>query len=101
MVFTGSWDRTVRGWDPRRPSVPAAVISLGAKVFCMDAGVDRLVVGGSDRHMHIYDVRSLARPLERRESSLKHQVRSVQVGMGQRGYASCSVEGRVALEYFE
>lgn len=101
QVFTGSWDRSVRAWDPRQPAAPTAIVKMGTKAFCLDVGVDRLVVGGSDRHVHIYDLRSLGRPLERRESSLKHQLRSLQICMGQRGYVSSSVEGRVALEYFD
>lgn len=100
QIFTGSWDRTVSAWDPRQGASPVSVTLLDAKVFCLDVGVDTLVVGASDRHVHIYDVRKLTKPIERRESSLKHQLRAVQVGLGQRGYVSSSIEGRVAVEYF-
>merc|ERR1719464_1733692 len=91
LVLTGSWDRTVKAWDPRRPTVPAATLPLGAKVFALDAGRDRVAIGGSDRHVHVYDIRRLASPLERRESSLKHQIRALRIGVDQRSFASCSV----------
>jgi len=101
LIFTGSWDRTLRAWDPRQPGGAAATVQLGAKVFALDVGTQHIVVGGSDRHIHVLDVRQLGAPAEKRESSLKHQVRSVKVGVDQRSYASASVEGRCALEYFD
>lgn len=101
QIFTGSWDRTVRAWDPRTAAGPVSVLHLRAKVFCMDLGTDKVVVGAADRCVHIYDARRLGQPLERRESSLKHQVRAVAVGVDGSSYVSGSVEGRVAVEYFD
>lgn len=101
QVFTASWDRSLRAWDPRQPQRPIQVVSLGVKAFCMDAQGTRVLVGGSDRHVHIFDVRRMGMPIERRESSLKHQIRAVKVGTDQRSFASGSVEGRVAIEYFD
>lgn len=101
QVFTGSWDRTLRSWDLRQPGKPVQYVSVGAKVFCMDTSTDRVVVGGSDRNVYIFDVRSMSMPLEKRESSLKHQIRTLQVGTDQKAFVSGSVEGRVALEYFD
>lgn len=101
QVFTGSWDRTLRAWDPRQPQRPIQVVALGAKAFCMDTSNDRVLVGGSDRNVHIYDVRRMGMPIEKRESSLKHQIRTIQVGIDQRAFASGSAEGRVAIEYFD
>lgn len=100
QVFTGSWDRTVRSWDPRQPSRPIQIVNLGTKVFALDVGTDKVIVGGADRCVHIYDARNMAEPLEKRESSLKHQIRALSVGIDQRAFASSSVEGRVAIEYF-
>lgn len=101
QVFTGSWDRSLRAWDTRQPGVATKVVHMGTKVFALDCGVDKVVVAGADRHIHIFDVRRLGTALEKRESSLKHQVRAVKVGIDQRSYASSSVEGRVAIEYFD
>lgn len=101
QIFTASWDRTVRTWDPRTAAGAVSVLTLGAKAFCMDLGTDKLVVGASDRCLHIYDIRRLGPSLEKRESSLKHQVRAVAVTMDGLSYVSGSVEGRVALEHFD
>lgn len=101
QVFTGSWDRSVRAWDPRHPATPTGAVSLGHKVFAMDVGVDRIIVGASDKRIHIFDPRKLAQPLEKRDSLLKHQVRALKIGNDPRFYASSSVEGRVGIEYFE
>eukprot|EP00419_Tripos_fusus_P001140 CAMPEP_0172688146 /NCGR_PEP_ID=MMETSP1074-20121228/22219_1 /TAXON_ID=2916 /ORGANISM="Ceratium fusus, Strain PA161109" /LENGTH=271 /DNA_ID=CAMNT_0013507743 /DNA_START=67 /DNA_END=883 /DNA_ORIENTATION=- len=102
QVFTASWDRTLRGWDPRRqPATPSAAIRVGAKPFAMDVSSDKVLIGGSDRHIHIFDVRRLNSPLERRDASLRHQIRVVKVGIDQRSYASGSVEGRCAIEYID
>jgi len=98
QVFTGSWDRTLRAWDPRQPLRPIQVVQLGAKAFCMDTCTNFVVVGGSDRNIHLFDVRQ---PLEKRESALKHQIRCVKVAPDERSFASGSVEGRVAIEYFD
>mmetsp|Transcript_68334 Transcript_68334/g.193618 ORF Transcript_68334/g.193618 Transcript_68334/m.193618 type:complete len:329 (-) Transcript_68334:87-1073(-) len=101
QIFTGSWDRRVCAWDPRQGTEPTAVAQVGAKVFCMDAGADRIVVGGSDRCIHIYDLRNLSTRLEKRDSTLKHEVRALKIATDQRAYASGSIEGRCAIEYFD
>lgn len=101
QVFTGSWDRTLKSWDPRQPGRPSQHVAVGAKVFCMDTSADKILVGGSDRNIAIFDVRRLSMPLEKRESTLKHQIRCLQVGIDQKSFVSGSVEGRVALEYFD
>ncbi|CAE8623147.1 unnamed protein product [Polarella glacialis] len=101
QVFSASWDRTLRAWDLRQPGPSLAVVNLGTKAFCMDVGVDKVIVGGADRCVHVFDTRRLGTLLEKRESSLKHQIRSVKVGIDQKFFASSSVEGRVAIEYFD
>jgi len=104
QVMTSSWDRSLRCWDPRRPGAPTQIVPLGVKAFSMDTCDDKVIVGGADRHVHIFDPRMMgsgAPLLERRESSLKHQIRSVKVSYDMKSFASSSVEGRVAIEYFD
>lgn len=101
QVFTGSWDGTLRAWDPRRPQKPTQYVSLGAKVFCMDVSDNKVIVGGSDRHVHIHDMRKMNQPIDRRESSLKFQIRSLKANPKEPFFASGSVEGRVAIEYLD
>jgi len=101
QLFTGGWDRTLRMWDVRRPGAPTQTLNVTAKVFAMDVGVNRVLLAGSDRHTQIFDLRRMDVPMDKRESPLKHQLRAVKVGIDQRGFASSSVEGRVAIEYLD
>ncbi|EEP79778.1 hypothetical protein UREG_04624 [Uncinocarpus reesii 1704] len=72
----------------------------------------------ASRALHIYDLRSLAtfteesgsvpppnkldiEPWQRRESSLKFMTRAVACMPNDAGYASSSIEGRVAVEWFD
>lgn len=61
---------------------------------------NRLIVGTSNRHVLIYDVRNLSQPEQRRESSLMNQTRVIRGFPDTTGYALGSIEGRVAVEYF-
>lgn len=74
----------------------------------------------ANRHIHIYDIRNMKEPWQQRESSLKYMLRSIRLmpnGEGnpnenrmycwiltnvlRKGYACSSIEGRVALEFFD
>ena len=43
----------------------------------MDLSNEKLVVGTSNRHVFIWDVRNISEPLQQRESSLKYQTRAI------------------------
>lgn len=111
LLFTGSWDRTVGVWDER--SSPLSItsrLSLPDKVYSMDICDDRnlLLVATAGRHIYLYDTRSLGQPLQKRESSLKYQTRTVKFfpagesEIGQQGGFICaSIEGRVAVDFID
>ena len=79
----------------------------------MDSAGDKLVLAMAQRHVYIYDHRNLSsavsggdeagavEPFQKRESSLKFMTRSVRCMPNGSGYASSSIEGRVAVEYFD
>lgn len=99
------------------PATAPAIIPLPSKPFSMSLTATKLVVAMASRALHIYDLKALAmltaqsegtgpnkieiEPWQRRESSLKFMTRSVACMPDDAGYASSSIEGRVAVEWFD
>ena len=74
----------------------------------MSATASKLVIAMASRALHIYELATLAastdpppEPWQRRESSLKFMTRAVSCMPTDAGYASSSIEGRVAVEWFD
>ncbi|CAH2036286.1 unnamed protein product [Thlaspi arvense] len=105
QVITGSWDKTIKCWDPRAASGPEGT-QIGTyqqpeRVNSLSLVGNRLVVATAGRHVNIYDLRNMSQPEQRRESSLKYQTRCVRCYPNGTGYALSSVEGRVSMEFFD
>ncbi|KAL2003992.1 hypothetical protein VTN02DRAFT_1055 [Thermoascus thermophilus] len=118
LVISASWDSTlhIHRNDPNIDSFPAT-IPLPSKPFSLSLTPTKLVVAMASRALHIYDLKSLAllfdqsdreppnkielEPWQRRESSLKFMTRAVACMPNDDGYASSSIEGRVAVEWFD
>ncbi|CAF4114742.1 unnamed protein product [Rotaria magnacalcarata] len=62
-----------------------------------------LVVGTAQRKVSIWDLRKInsQSPLENRESNLKYQTRCIRCFPNKQGYVLSSIEGRVAVEFFD
>ena len=75
--------------------------ALPDKVFTMSTTTNRIVVGTSNRHVWVFDYRNLSAPEQKRESALKFQTRCLRCFPNGTGYAMSSIEGRVAMEYFD
>jgi cell cycle arrest protein BUB3 len=103
LVISGAWDGTLKLWDPRaHKAIAGSVVTQeGCKVFTMDIHTNRLVVGTSKRHVMVFDVRQMQTPEQVRESSLMNQTRCLRIFPDGTGYALSSIEGRVAIEYFD
>lgn len=72
-VITGSWDRSVKLWDPRMGN-PKSLISTHEqpeRVYAMDIVKNSLVIATAGRRIQIYDQRNMAAPVDERTSSLK------------------------------
>lgn len=122
VVISSSWDSTLHihrlEEGPDSELVPA-VVPLPSKPFSISLTASKLVVGMASRALHIYDLKALAlltaqsdsttangnrvevEPWQRRESSLKFMTRCVSCMPDDLGYASSSIEGRVAVEWFD
>ncbi|KAJ3052870.1 hypothetical protein HK097_005491 [Rhizophlyctis rosea] len=100
-VITGSWDNDVKLWDPRSATAETGRHTQPDKVFSLDVTHNKLVVATANRHTLIYDLRNMKETLQRRESSLKFMTRCVRCMPNGDGYASSSIEGRIAVEFFD
>ena len=75
-VISGSWDRTVRFWDPRASTPQTASYNVPERVYHMDIVNNTLVVAMASRLFNIYDIRKMDSP-QSRESSLKFMTRAL------------------------
>jgi cell cycle arrest protein BUB3 len=100
-VVTGSWDATVKLWDPRSNAPCKGTYTQPDKVYTMSLAGDRLVVGTAGRKVWVWDLRNMNYVLQKRESSLKFQTRVVGCFPNKQGYVLGSIEGRVAVEYLD
>ncbi|XP_037089170.1 mitotic checkpoint protein BUB3-like [Pollicipes pollicipes] len=99
-VVTGGWDNYVKLWDPRQAR-GTGVHAQPDRVYALSTCGDRLVVGTAGRKVHIWDLRNMAQPLQKKEASLKYQTRCIRCFPNKLGYVLSSIEGRVAVEYFD
>ena len=78
QVVSASWDRSLRSWDPRAATAAVASAPLPGKAFTMGVVDHHVIVGTSERHVLIFDLRKLSakdiEPEQQRTSSLKFQV---------------------------
>ncbi|KAL2130676.1 hypothetical protein VTI74DRAFT_6089 [Chaetomium olivicolor] len=107
LLISASWDSTLHVHNAASPSQPPLTISLPGKPHALAASPSKLVVAMTARLVHIYDLPTLAssqqppQPWQQRESSLKFLTRAVACMPNDAGYATSSIEGRVAVEWFE
>lgn len=81
QLITGSWDKTLKCWDPRGANGQERTL-VGTylqpeRVYSLSLVGNRLVVATAGRHVNVYDLRNMSQPEQRRESSLKYQTRCV------------------------
>lgn len=100
-ILTGSWDKTMKLWDTREKECVGTYEQNNGKVYSMSVCDDKIVVATSERKVIIWDLRNMKQYLMRRESSLKYQTRAIRIFPNKEGYVMSSIEGRVAVEYFD
>jgi len=106
MVFSASWDKTIKCWDLRvgSDSRCAATTSTPGKAYSSDVANGTFFLGTSDRQILAYKTKDLltgGRPIINRQSSMKFQTRCVRGSPGGESLVVASVEGRVAVEYVD
>ncbi|KAK3352960.1 WD40-repeat-containing domain protein [Lasiosphaeria hispida] len=113
ILISASWDSTlhIHSTDPSS-SQQHLTIQLPGKPHALAASPSKVVVAMTARLVHIYDLPTIATalasssaatisPWQQRESSLKFLTRAVSCMPNDAGYATSSIEGRVAVEWFE
>lgn len=100
-ILTGSWDKTMRLWDARNRECCGTYEQSNERVYSMSVVDEKIVVATSQRKVIIWDLRHMKQCLMRRESSLKYQTRAIRIFPNKEGYVMSSIEGRVAVEYFD
>jgi len=100
FIISGSWDQEVSIWDPRQRN---RIVSRpqNERVYAMDCVENTLVVGTAQRKILIWDLRNLDVCQQKRESNLKYQTRAIKCFPNGIGFVVSSIEGRVAVEYFD
>jgi len=113
MLVSASWDCTLHFHYLSDPTKEPTKITLPAKPHSLSITASKLVVAMSSRLLHIYQLSSTLllasqssgssslEPWQKRESSLKFMTRAVACMPNDDGYASSSIEGRVAVEWFD
>ncbi|KAI7786296.1 mitotic checkpoint protein bub3 [Diaporthe eres] len=112
LLVSASWDSTLHIHNTAAPDSPPAVVQLPGKPHAMSSSPTKVVVAMTARLVHIFDLPTIAkqlasssapeiRPWQSRESSLKFLTRAVACMPNDAGYATSSIEGRVAVEWFE
>lgn len=102
LAVSGGWDGAVKIFDVRNgANAKIHETKVPGKIFGLDVHSHLVSTGTSEKQVAVFDLRHLAQPLVQKESPLKYQIRCVRVFPDLTGFALASVEGRVALEYFE
>lgn len=99
-ILTGSWDSTVKMWDPRQPRC-VGTYHQPDKVYTMSVCGETFVVGTAGRKVIVWDLRNMSFIQQRRDSSLKYQTRCIRCFPNKQAYVLSSIEGRVAVEYLD
>lgn len=98
-VIAGSWDGSLRIVDSRNNNTQFET-TLGHKVLSMDCHENKLCISLTAGEVKIFDLRKLGVPVSRK-AGLKFQARDIKIMPSYEGYVQSSLDGRVAVEYFD
>ncbi|KAI5012447.1 hypothetical protein ZWY2020_024581 [Hordeum vulgare] len=104
QLITGSWDKTIKCWDPRgltgRQHTLVGTYDQPERVYALSLAGHKLVVATAGGHVNVYDLRDMSKP-EQRQSFLDSQTRCVGCYPNKTGFALGTTDGRVAVDFFD
>uniref|UniRef100_A0A6B2LAI3 Uncharacterized protein n=1 Tax=Arcella intermedia TaxID=1963864 RepID=A0A6B2LAI3_9EUKA len=100
ILMTGSWDKTLRYWDPRSPQ-PALIVHLPERLYAADVRDNLAVVGTADKKITIYNLNNPNAPFKTVDSPLRFQTRCIKTFPNKTGFAVGSIEGRVGIHHVD
>ncbi|CAH0015326.1 unnamed protein product [Clonostachys rhizophaga] len=111
ILVSAAWDSTLHIHNIRDPSSSPIRVALPGKPHALAISPSKVVVAMTGRIINIYDLNAMRdllstggsdlKPWQQRESSLRYLTRAVACMPNDAGYATSSIEGRVAVEWFE
>ncbi|KAM0829099.1 hypothetical protein ACQ4PT_067086 [Festuca glaucescens] len=101
QLITSSLDKKLFLWDTNTRCVnPNSTLMLDSVVGSLSVcGMYILVT--VERDVYWYDMRNLTGPIKAKDSPLKHHIRCLHSSEQWKGYAAGSMDGTVALKYFD
>ncbi|KAM7530434.1 hypothetical protein LguiB_033844 [Lonicera macranthoides] len=100
LVISAGWDKKLRFWDTRSEKTIGCLNILGVEVESMSLyGTILMVAVGSSVTM--YDLRTIKKSVHTKESCMNIRIKCVCPTISSEGFAVGSIDGRVALEYFD
>ncbi|KAL2270374.1 hypothetical protein VTJ83DRAFT_2558 [Remersonia thermophila] len=99
LVASGSWDKTIRCWDPRQPR-PVATIELPERVWAMDASAKFLAAATANNELQLIDLgrRGAFRVSRAIEPPWEHQITSLSLARDGSRWAAGCIGGRAAVQ---
>lgn len=101
-IMTGSWDKTLKFWDTRQQSAIYS-IQLPDKCYCADVCGTIAIISGANNFIKVYSLDQEPREVMSPISLLTKQHRCVSILASNNvpvGFAIGSIDGKIAIQYF-
>ncbi|KAF0915488.1 hypothetical protein E2562_036532 [Oryza meyeriana var. granulata] len=101
QVVTATLDKRLLFWDAQtRNMSPSSIITLDSDVASLSV-CDMYILAAVEREVYIYDMRNLTGPVKSKDSPVEYHIKNLHSSPEWNGYAVGSVDGVVALKYFD
>ncbi|KAK4196730.1 WD40-repeat-containing domain protein [Triangularia verruculosa] len=105
LLVSGSWDKTLLVWDPRRQPNPVAKVTLSERVWAMDGSGPTLIAGTANNKLQVFNLGKMTQGNAITPDHIIDKpvgdfpIKSLAVHSGGSFWAAGSVGGRAAFGY--